>query len=1220
MAERLNLGDLIYRLGFENEEEFLRSIDSTFDHGAEVATESGAEAGRGWTEQFKATFSGAAIGSFIGTVFSQAFMQAGRAVRQFFGDSLRASRDFETALSNIASLGGQTQEQMEALRRGVLDLAPAVGEGPEALTTALYDVVSAGFDGEDALQVLEAATMGARAGLTDTKVAADAVTTALNAYNLEASESTRITDALQTTVALGKTTWDELGAAIGQVIPIAATADVEIEELGAALATLTGQGINTNQAVTGIRQTLVSILNPSTQARNLARDLGIEFNAQALRARGLAGVLDDVQEATQGNEEQLATLLGRVEALNAVLALTSDSGGRRFLEAQEAMTEASGATEAAFEQQMSTAEAADRRFQASMEVIQIAIGEQFTPSIRDAQNLFADFVLGFLRQSDELQAGASQDMAASGEAIRGLVDTIWGGVQSAARSFSHFLTWFEFTAQGVELEAETTAERLGAFFGSMLHTVISTIGSATRAIGEFLVGTRERFQEFLGQFVDLTPAPRGGASGARGDEDLPVWEPPAPDEPEVPDRPDRGEPPSEEPPPVDEVGDGTGTGTGRPEAEVDPVVEEAGRIRAHFELLRMLRESDRIDAEAFEQHIEAHLRRLGRMYDEAETQEQRLAILRAEQGLVNELERMHERAAAEAERAREEAIARAQAELGIEGLAESAREWVTGVADAAQEAKAERERAAREAAELEEQQRQLSARLEIEYLQTTGEEREAALERERQVYEERLRLAEGNAELREQIERNYAASVEQINADFDERERQRRERQEREERLAAERRAEEAARFAQQQAQERADREQQAAEAQRRAEITRLQMAGQELEAELMMLEDRYQREFELARGNAEAVTAILEALMAERRAIMERHAEAEAEAAQRNLERREQEIWAVLEAHQRAEAERERLARRARDAALDVEIEYLDLIGDARGAALAREDRRLAQELERAEEHALDREEITRNHNLRVAAINERFDADEEQRAFEAERQRIQAIIDAEGELTEAKRRELIQRLEEELIALQASEDANIGRIRAIEAALDRLRGVVGLDLEQVTQQLESQVMQAGRALVDGIREGDLEGALEGIFDRATDFFIDQMLRAILGPIAQSFAQAMAPQMVPGAAGAAGAAGAINPATLILGIGAMLFGGLLGSLGGGSRTRRPTHEESRAGATGGAPAITYNLTANVNVTAGADFDDPAFYQTWRAETERLVVSLLRRARESRAA
>ena len=115
------------------------------------------------------------------------------------------------------------------------------------------------------------------------------------------------------------------------------------------IATLTKGGLNMEIAGTAIRGVLMAILKPSQGAKEAAREMGLEFNSQALAAKGLVGFLQEVQEKTKGNAEAQARLFDDVRGLTAVLALAGKQSGE-FARQQDIMiNQAGGAANAAFE-------------------------------------------------------------------------------------------------------------------------------------------------------------------------------------------------------------------------------------------------------------------------------------------------------------------------------------------------------------------------------------------------------------------------------------------------------------------------------------------------------------------------------------------------------------------------------------------------------------------------------------------------------------------------------------------------------------------------------------------------------------------------------------------------------------------------------------------------------------------------------------------------------
>ena len=239
--------------------------------------------------------------------------------------SVREIARLQTSVTEITTLFDSTADSLRSITNTVRDQAAAFGGTATTQAQAYYGIVSSGaMAGAEATLLLNSANTLALAGVTSVAIAADGLTSTLNAYNLEASDAARVSDSLFTAVRLGKTTIDELSASIGGTAPIASQLGVDLDSLLAAVSALTTTGLTTSQSFTQVRSALSSILNPSMQARDLAREIGLEFNTTALRNRGFPGFLDDIREATQGNNEQMATLFGSIEGLQGIMSLTGD--------------------------------------------------------------------------------------------------------------------------------------------------------------------------------------------------------------------------------------------------------------------------------------------------------------------------------------------------------------------------------------------------------------------------------------------------------------------------------------------------------------------------------------------------------------------------------------------------------------------------------------------------------------------------------------------------------------------------------------------------------------------------------------------------------------------------------------------------------------------------------------------------------------------------------
>jgi TP901 family phage tail tape measure protein len=229
----------------------------------------------------------------------------------------------EKAAAAVRTLGVDSK----ALEGNLLGLSQELGGlfSQTQLLTAAYDVASSGFaNAADNTKVLEAAAKGATGGLSDIGTVGNAVTSVLNAYGKSADEAASLVDGFIQTQNDGKIILNEYAGFIGRLAPTAKAAGVGINELNAAIATISAQGVPVEATFTGLNQALVSILKPSKEAEDLAKSLGIQFDEAGLRAKGFGGLLEEVKTKTGGSATQLVKLFGSVDALKAILPLVSD--------------------------------------------------------------------------------------------------------------------------------------------------------------------------------------------------------------------------------------------------------------------------------------------------------------------------------------------------------------------------------------------------------------------------------------------------------------------------------------------------------------------------------------------------------------------------------------------------------------------------------------------------------------------------------------------------------------------------------------------------------------------------------------------------------------------------------------------------------------------------------------------------------------------------------
>ena len=232
-----------------------------------------------------------------------------------------AAADFATA--KIKTLGVDA----DALKPKLATLSNELSGQASTLQllSASYDVASAGF-GETAelTDVLKASQLGATGGFSELATVADATTSVLNAYGLSSDQAAKLVDGFIQTQNDGKIVVDQYAQQIGRLAPIAAGAGVGIDELNAAISTVTATGVPVESTFAGLRQVIAAIQKPTSEAAKAAEKLGIDFSATALSTKGLGGVLEELVAKGGASEETLAQFFGSVEARTAILPLLND--------------------------------------------------------------------------------------------------------------------------------------------------------------------------------------------------------------------------------------------------------------------------------------------------------------------------------------------------------------------------------------------------------------------------------------------------------------------------------------------------------------------------------------------------------------------------------------------------------------------------------------------------------------------------------------------------------------------------------------------------------------------------------------------------------------------------------------------------------------------------------------------------------------------------------
>lgn len=394
---------------------------------------------------------------------------------------------FEDGMAKASTLVDTSTVDMNALGDSLLELSSKYGLEASSLAESTYNAISAnnalGEDTEGLMSLLESSAKLAKAGFADLDTATSATLKTLNAYGLGVEEADRIQKILIQTQNTGITTVGELGGVLSQVTPSAAAVGISFEEVGAAIATMTAQGVPAAQATTQLNAVITAFLNPTDQMKSglsqiademirngqitgenaevykhyQARleelgheilktnvetaegskeyeelrkaikevnkdleDTAAEMSIQILQSAGLQGSLEKLNDAFGGSSTQMAAALSSSEALKASLAITGENAGT-FTSNLEAMSTETDVVGAGFDKVAGTSSEKLNRSLTTLKNTGIQLWRAISPIVTVLLDL-ANTILGTVVN-----------------ALSGLISWISGAANAVSRFFSALL-------------------------------------------------------------------------------------------------------------------------------------------------------------------------------------------------------------------------------------------------------------------------------------------------------------------------------------------------------------------------------------------------------------------------------------------------------------------------------------------------------------------------------------------------------------------------------------------------------------------------------------------------------------------------------------------------------------------------------------------------------------------------------------------------------------
>lgn len=294
--------------------------------------------------------------------------------------NLKLAGDFSAGMTNVATLIDTNVENFDAMKEEVLQIAKRTPVALDGLTSALYDIRSAGISANMQFEVLERSAQLGLTGLGSTSEAVDLVTSSLNAFSLKGEEASRVYDTIFKTVKYGKTTISGIAQGFGSVAGTVAASNIKLDDYLAAVAALTTTGQPAAQAHHQLKAAIAGMLRETDDSKKVFNALGVKsFKELIQKSGGMVNAFKAITDCVGGNESAILSLFGSTMAYNAVLGLTTKQN-KTYVETLISMRYGVSLIDEGYQKQYNTEHAIMQRMKNMSQVIGIQLGEALAPA------------------------------------------------------------------------------------------------------------------------------------------------------------------------------------------------------------------------------------------------------------------------------------------------------------------------------------------------------------------------------------------------------------------------------------------------------------------------------------------------------------------------------------------------------------------------------------------------------------------------------------------------------------------------------------------------------------------------------------------------------------------------------------------------------------------------------------------------------------------------
>ncbi|WP_427883867.1 phage tail tape measure protein [Lacticaseibacillus paracasei] len=426
-------------------------------------------------------------------------------------------------LTNGGAITAKYRAQLDQLASASKKWSVEYGVSTAAINDGMSEMIKRGYTAAQTLGAMPAVLNAAKASGDDFNDVMHVSTSVLEQFGLKTESTTgmlkntsRVTDALTYIANATAAGFQDMGEAMTYVGPSAHAAGISLEETAAAIGIMSNKGIEGSVAGTALRGALTRLLKPSKQNLQGFNELGISVADFKKGTLTLPEILDKIKNNTKGwTDQQRASAVALAfgtEAQAGMNALIGAGGGELRKYTSEA-EHASGTTAKIANQLNNTDAAKLKRFQESIHVLGIEVGQKLLPTLTPLIKTATDVVNAFTK----MDSGTQQTIIkfAAFAAVVGPVSSLIGGALMPVAALSRGISRITGVVGRFRVAGElgaSGASRLGAAFSKTAFEALKVAPAATTAangtseMGAAMAGASTGGTSFLASLAPIAPA------------------------------------------------------------------------------------------------------------------------------------------------------------------------------------------------------------------------------------------------------------------------------------------------------------------------------------------------------------------------------------------------------------------------------------------------------------------------------------------------------------------------------------------------------------------------------------------------------------------------------------------------------------------------------------------------------------------------------------------